>query len=387
MIDFSGRPGPGMTRAVQARHDRRLRRRARARVLPGLRRTTRCVTLHIDNLRGENAHHQCETVFKAFARALRMARRARPARRRHHPVDQGQPLTALASRRHARAPSRSSTTAWATCARWRRRCAHVAPAAARRASITSRPEDVRAAERVVLPGQGAMPDCMRELRESGLQEAVLRGRARPSRCSACASACRCCSSAARKGRHARPGPAPRRGRALPARRPAAARRQPLQGAAMGWNHVLPGAAARRCGRASPTAAASISCTAIYARPSDAAPQRGRNRLRRRFTCASPAIIFSRPSSTPRKAPTPACTSTATSSTGIPDRCTPAASPPVARHSTARHAADSRDRPQGRPLRAPEAGRHGPGHRSSAKTPPRWRGTGSTRARGACTWST
>jgi imidazoleglycerol-phosphate dehydratase len=31
------------------------------------------VTLHLDNLRGDNAHHQCETVFKAFARALRMA--------------------------------------------------------------------------------------------------------------------------------------------------------------------------------------------------------------------------------------------------------------------------------------------------------------------------
>ncbi len=31
------------------------------------------VSLHIDNLKGENAHHQCETVFKAFARALRMA--------------------------------------------------------------------------------------------------------------------------------------------------------------------------------------------------------------------------------------------------------------------------------------------------------------------------
>ena len=30
-------------------------------------------TLHIDNLRGDNAHHQCETIFKAFARALRMA--------------------------------------------------------------------------------------------------------------------------------------------------------------------------------------------------------------------------------------------------------------------------------------------------------------------------
>ena len=30
-------------------------------------------TVHIDNLRGDNAHHQCETVFKAFARAMRMA--------------------------------------------------------------------------------------------------------------------------------------------------------------------------------------------------------------------------------------------------------------------------------------------------------------------------
>lgn len=39
--------------------------------------------------------------------------------------------------------------------------------------VTSRPEEVYAAERVVLPGQGAMPDCMRELRDSGLQDAVL----------------------------------------------------------------------------------------------------------------------------------------------------------------------------------------------------------------------
>ncbi|MFO0102034.1 MAG: imidazoleglycerol-phosphate dehydratase, partial [Betaproteobacteria bacterium] len=36
------------------------------------------VTLHVDNLRGENAHHQCETVFKAFARALRVAAEADP---------------------------------------------------------------------------------------------------------------------------------------------------------------------------------------------------------------------------------------------------------------------------------------------------------------------
>jgi len=39
--------------------------------------------------------------------------------------------------------------------------------------ITQDPDAVRAAERVVLPGQGAMPDCMRELRESGLQASVL----------------------------------------------------------------------------------------------------------------------------------------------------------------------------------------------------------------------
>jgi imidazole glycerol-phosphate synthase subunit HisH len=43
--------------------------------------------------------------------------------------------------------------------------------------VTSRPEDVRAAERLVLPGQGAMPDCMRELRDSGLLQSVLEGAA------------------------------------------------------------------------------------------------------------------------------------------------------------------------------------------------------------------
>ena len=37
------------------------------------------VTLHVDNLRGENTHHQVETVFKAFGRAVRMALTADPA--------------------------------------------------------------------------------------------------------------------------------------------------------------------------------------------------------------------------------------------------------------------------------------------------------------------
>ncbi|HRM93428.1 MAG TPA: imidazole glycerol phosphate synthase subunit HisH [Alicycliphilus sp.] len=42
-----------------------------------------------------------------------------------------------------------------------------------RVTVTADPDAVRAAARVVLPGQGAMPDCMRELRESGLLESVL----------------------------------------------------------------------------------------------------------------------------------------------------------------------------------------------------------------------
>ena len=50
---------------------------------------------------------------------------------------------------------------------------HVAHGSGVDVIVTSRPEDVFAADRVVLPGQGAMPDCMRQLRESGLQEAVL----------------------------------------------------------------------------------------------------------------------------------------------------------------------------------------------------------------------
>ena len=50
---------------------------------------------------------------------------------------------------------------------------HVAQGSGFDVVVTARPDDVRAAERVVLPGQGAMPDCMRDLRDSGLQQSVL----------------------------------------------------------------------------------------------------------------------------------------------------------------------------------------------------------------------
>ena len=50
---------------------------------------------------------------------------------------------------------------------------HVAAGTGFEVVVTNRPDEVLAAERVVLPGQGAMRDCMRELKDSGLQDAVL----------------------------------------------------------------------------------------------------------------------------------------------------------------------------------------------------------------------
>ena len=50
---------------------------------------------------------------------------------------------------------------------------HVAAGSGVEVVVTQRPQDVMAADRVVLPGQGGIRDCMRELRESGLQDAVL----------------------------------------------------------------------------------------------------------------------------------------------------------------------------------------------------------------------
>ena len=72
VIDFSGRPGLEMhipwTRAMIGTFDVDLT----GEFFRGFVNHAG-VTLHIDNLRGVNAHHQCETVFKAFGRALRMA--------------------------------------------------------------------------------------------------------------------------------------------------------------------------------------------------------------------------------------------------------------------------------------------------------------------------
>ena len=72
VVDLSGRPGlvfgVNFTRATIGAFDVDLVRE----FFQGLVNHA-LITLHIDNLRGENAHHQAESVFKAFGRALRMA--------------------------------------------------------------------------------------------------------------------------------------------------------------------------------------------------------------------------------------------------------------------------------------------------------------------------
>jgi len=72
VLDFSGRPGlvyhVRFTRQSIGSFDAQLVRE----FFQGFVNHARA-TLHLDNLRGENAHHQCESLFKAFARALRMA--------------------------------------------------------------------------------------------------------------------------------------------------------------------------------------------------------------------------------------------------------------------------------------------------------------------------
>jgi imidazoleglycerol-phosphate dehydratase len=77
VVDLSGRPGLSFnvdfTRALIGEFDVDLIREFFQAVV-----NHAGITVHIDNLRGDNAHHQAESVFKAFARALRMAVSADP---------------------------------------------------------------------------------------------------------------------------------------------------------------------------------------------------------------------------------------------------------------------------------------------------------------------
>jgi imidazoleglycerol-phosphate dehydratase len=72
VIDFSGRPGMLMNVPFKSGMIGTFDSQLAHEFFQGFVNHA-FVTLHIDNLRGENAHHQAETVFKAFARALRFA--------------------------------------------------------------------------------------------------------------------------------------------------------------------------------------------------------------------------------------------------------------------------------------------------------------------------
>ena len=72
VIDFSGRPGLVMNVPFKSGMIGTFDSQLAYEFVQGFVNHA-FVTLHIDNLKGENAHHQAETVFKAFARALRMA--------------------------------------------------------------------------------------------------------------------------------------------------------------------------------------------------------------------------------------------------------------------------------------------------------------------------
>jgi imidazoleglycerol-phosphate dehydratase len=72
VVDFSGRPGLVMHVPFKAGMIGEFDSQLAFEFFQGFVNHA-LVTLHIDNLRGENAHHQAETVFKAFARALRAA--------------------------------------------------------------------------------------------------------------------------------------------------------------------------------------------------------------------------------------------------------------------------------------------------------------------------
>jgi len=72
VVDFSGRPGLHMDVKFTAGSIGQLDTQLVYEFFQGFVNHAG-VTLHIDNLKGFNAHHQCETIFKAFARALRAA--------------------------------------------------------------------------------------------------------------------------------------------------------------------------------------------------------------------------------------------------------------------------------------------------------------------------
>jgi glutamine amidotransferase len=254
--------------------------------------------------------------------------------------------------------------------------------------VTSDPDVVRKATRVVLPGQGAMPDCMRELRESGLQESVLEAAASKPLFGVCVGMQMMLS---------RSDEGPTDGLGLipgeVVKFDLAGRLQPdgsrFKVPQMGWNQVRQ-AQPHAVWAGVPDDSYFYFVHSFYARPVDPGTASARRITARALPQPLHAITFLPPSSTPRRVRTMGCSCTATSSTGIPEpffpsgpnppqpglcplASLPCSSFPPLISKTATAFASSRATWTSPP--------------SSAKTPPPWPASGSRPARAGCTWST
>jgi imidazole glycerol-phosphate synthase subunit HisH len=161
--------------------------------------------------------------------------------------------------------------------------AHAASDAGVKVIVTGNPEEVFAADRVVLPGQGAMPDCMRELRDSGLLEAVLDAAAHKPLMGVCVGM-QMLLSRSEEGPTEGLGLIP--GEVIKFRlqgqlQPDGSRYKVPQ---MGWNRVMH-ARPHALWAGIPDGAYFYFVHSFYARPSDAAHSVGETDYGLRFTCA------------------------------------------------------------------------------------------------------
>ena len=150
------------------------------------------------------------------------------------------------------------------------------------------PQEVMDAERVVLPGQGGMRDCMRELHESGMFDAVMHAAAHKPLMGVCVGM-QMLLDHSRRTEHAVPGPDSWRSGQVRSGRANSARRQPLQGAA---NGLEPGLARHRQRHAPhpvwgdvPDGSYFYFVHSYYTRPSDARHSAGDTDYGQRFSSA------------------------------------------------------------------------------------------------------
>ena len=146
------------------------------------------VTLHVENLYGENNHHIVESCFKGLARALRQAVEIDPRRQGAVPSTKGvlggSFVMIVAIVDYGSGNLRSAAKAFERAAAENGVAAEIV--------VTSVPETIAGADRIVLPGVGAFADCRRGLAAvPGLEAGAERGGdgCVPGRFSGSASAC------------------------------------------------------------------------------------------------------------------------------------------------------------------------------------------------------